>query len=90
MDVTESIDTESTATPSVVERQRRRALAERRADLEADSRAEEAQHDRVKCRGCKTWIQLSKKRPYDLHHWQRHLERCKAITYVPLLKACAR
>ena len=85
----ETADTESTAAPSVGERRTRRTVTERKAYLEADTRVEEFQHDQVKCRGCQIWIRLSNKRPYELYHWQRHQEHCKAITYVPLRKAYA-
>lgn len=86
MDEPEMIDTESTATPSVVERRPRRTAAERQAFLEADARAEEVQPDQVKCRGCQNWVRLSTSRQYDLQRWYRHQGYCKATTYVPLVK----
>ncbi|KAF8630147.1 hypothetical protein AX15_003099 [Amanita polypyramis BW_CC] len=79
-DESECMDTESTATPSVAGRQTRRTESERKAWLEADSRAEEIQPEQVKCRGCKRWIRLSTKRPYTIYPWQKHQERCGPAT----------
>ena len=68
MDEPEMIDTECTATPSVIKRRLRRTAAERQAYLKPDARAEE-----VQCRlECHDWVRLSTSRQYDLQRWYRH------------------
>lgn len=54
----------------------RRTATERKAILEADTRAVEVTPDQVLCKRCQKWIKLSKRRVYALSNWERHQLSC--------------
>ncbi|KAL1716319.1 hypothetical protein EV715DRAFT_255220 [Schizophyllum commune] len=64
----------SAATPS--EATVRRSEAERKAMLEADTRAEELEPHQALCRKCHKWIKLSTQQRYGLSNWNRHQRSC--------------
>lgn len=66
----------SAAAPSVSEATVRRSEPERKAILEADSRAEEVEPFQALCRKCHKWIKLSSKQRYALSSWNRHQRSC--------------
>ncbi|KAL1747852.1 hypothetical protein HDZ31DRAFT_30973, partial [Schizophyllum fasciatum] len=66
----------SAAAPSISEATVRRSEAERKAILEADSRAEELEPMQALCRKCHKWIKLSSKQRYALSNWNRHQRSC--------------
>ncbi|KAF7308920.1 hypothetical protein MKEN_01092500 [Mycena kentingensis (nom. inval.)] len=55
---------------------RRTTVEERKAELEADPRAEEVAPDQVLCRKCQKWIRLSTKSMYALANWNQHQLSC--------------
>ncbi|KAK7061065.1 hypothetical protein VNI00_000800 [Paramarasmius palmivorus] len=57
-----------------------RSEAERKAILEADTRALDVQPDQVLCKRCKKWIRLGGKTArYALKNWETHQQRCSGV-----------
>ncbi|KAF7308422.1 hypothetical protein HMN09_00691000 [Mycena chlorophos] len=54
----------------------RKTAEERKAELEADERAEKVSPDQALCRKCQKWIKLSPKSPYALANWTKHQQSC--------------
>ncbi|KAF7309881.1 hypothetical protein MIND_00360400 [Mycena indigotica] len=55
---------------------RRTTGEQRKAELEADPRAERVDIDQVLCRKCQKWVRLSTKTAYALANWNKHQENC--------------
>ncbi|KIY70563.1 hypothetical protein CYLTODRAFT_408791 [Cylindrobasidium torrendii FP15055 ss-10] len=51
--------------------------AERKAELEADTRALKVEPHRQQCKRCTAWIETNNlKLPYSLYNWERHQAKC--------------
>ncbi|OSC98921.1 hypothetical protein PYCCODRAFT_1396354 [Trametes coccinea BRFM310] len=63
-------------------RQPRQHESAREAKLSGDEWAYQVEPHRVQCAGCRQWINLHKKRRFDLQNWYKHKQRCSHITGV--------
>lgn len=72
-------DAASTRAPSIAqsEKSRKRTTeSERQSLMKSDPRVETVEPQRVLCKNCKNWIQLSKRTNYAFYNWEKHTAGC--------------
>ncbi|KAF8060260.1 hypothetical protein FPV67DRAFT_1632538 [Lyophyllum atratum] len=58
----------------------KKTIAQRRLALQDDEWIESVEESRVRCRGCKAWVQLTKNRSYESKNWDSHKNSCPQVT----------